>query len=75
MSRVVTGLRLRVDPVACEGVGLCAQVADRVVELDRWGYPVLAAELTDAADQRAARRAVRACPRRALWVEEPDTLE
>lgn len=43
MSRVVAGSRLRVDPVACEGVGLCAQVADRVVELDRWGYPALAA--------------------------------
>lgn len=74
MSRVVAGARLRVDPVACEGVGLCAQVADRVVELDRWGYPVLAAELVDGADVRAARRAVRACPRRALWVEEPDDL-
>ncbi|MBU4336857.1 MAG: ferredoxin [Actinobacteria bacterium] len=62
-------MRLRVDPVACEGVGLCAQVADRVIELDRWGYPLVAGEL--GPDQvKAARRAVRACPRRALWLEE-----
>lgn len=62
-------LRLRVDPVACEGVGLCAQVADRSVTLDRWGYPVLAAELEPGAATRQARRAVRACPRKALWLE------
>ena len=61
--------RLRVDPVACEGVGLCAQVADRVIELDRWGYPMIEAEL-DGRGLKAARRAVRACPRRALWLEE-----
>jgi ferredoxin len=62
-------LRLRIDPVACEAVGRCAQVADRVVELDRWGYPILAADLGPG-DVSAARRAVRACPRRALWLEE-----
>ena len=64
-------LRLRVDPVACEGVGLCARVADRVIELDRWGYPVIGTGL-DARELKAARRAVRACPREALWIEEAD---
>ena len=64
--------RLRVDPVACEGVGLCAHVADQVVTLDRWGYPILDGDLDHAAAVRAARRAVRACPRRALWLEEAD---
>ena len=62
--------RLRVDPVACAGVGLCAQLADRSITLDRWGYPVLAAELEPGAATRQARRAVRACPRRALWLED-----
>lgn len=61
--------RLRVDPVACEGVGLCARVADRVVELDRWGYPVVRGDLAPR-DVTAAERAVRACPRRALWIED-----
>ncbi|BDO42998.1 ferredoxin [Cellulomonas sp. NTE-D12] len=71
MSRAATtALRLRVDPVACAGVGLCAQLADRSVTLDRWGYPVLAGELEPGAATRQARRAVRACPRRALWLED-----
>lgn len=68
MSRP-TGPRLRVDPVACDGIGRCAQTADRVVSLDRWGYPVVAGALAEV-DRPAAERAVRACPRRALWIEE-----
>ena len=72
MSRSATvALRLRIDPVACAGVGLCAQLADRTIALDRWGYPILDAELPRAA-VKDARRAVRACPRRALWLEEAD---
>ena len=63
---------LRVDMVACDGIGQCALVAPELVDLDRWGYPVIrdvgAAE--DARDLAAARRAVRACPRRALWLED-----
>lgn len=70
--------QLRVDMVACDGIGQCALVAPELVGLDRWGYPVLrdrdgavaAAGDDDARDAGAARRAVRACPRRALWLEE-----
>lgn len=70
--------QLRVDMVACDGIGQCALVAPELVGLDRWGYPVLrdrdgagaAAGGDDARDAGAARRAVRACPRRALWLEE-----
>ena len=69
--------RLRVDMVACEGIGQCALVAPELVGLDRWGYPVLlpvtGADAGSGADARAddasGRRAVRACPRRALWQE------
>ncbi len=64
-------VRLRVDPLACEGIGLCAQIAADAVELDRWGYPVLGARL-DPGDVGAARRAARACPRKALWIENVD---
>lgn len=68
--------RLRVDMVACDGIGQCALVAPELVGLDRWGYPVLLADSDgDGAtrarvrdDDAAARRAVRACPRRALWL-------
>lgn len=60
--------RLRVDPVACDGVGLCAHLAPDVVDLDRWGFPVVG-QPGSAEDLEEARRAVRACPRRALWLE------
>ncbi len=60
------GVRLVVDPIRCDGVGICAHVGRRVVELDAWGYPLVPARELEGADARAARAAVRACPRRAL---------
>ncbi|HET7724849.1 MAG TPA: ferredoxin [Propionibacteriaceae bacterium] len=65
-----TGQRLRVDPLACEGVGQCAMAASRLVDLDRWGYPVLPKAELEQSQLPAAERAVRACPRNALWLEE-----
>jgi ferredoxin len=58
--------RLVVDPVSCEAVGFCAHLAAEVVVLDRWGYPVVPREPLAPGDLPAVRRALRACPRRAL---------
>ena len=58
--------RLVVNPVACEAVGLCALTAPSLVELDRWGYPIVPRDRLTGSRLRAARRAVRGCPRRAL---------
>ncbi len=59
--------RVRVDPVACEGIGMCAHLAPGVIGVDSWGYPVLPrAELTGR-DLAAARTAVAGCPRKALF--------
>ena len=63
------GRRLRVDPVACDGVGQCARVAPRLIALDRWGYPRLLNEPPERVDLPAAERAIRACPFRALWLQ------
>ncbi len=59
---------LRIDPVACEGVGICAHLAPDVVSLDQWGYPVIA-PLADERQVRQAGAAAQGCPRRALFVE------
>lgn len=59
-------VRLAVDPVRCDGVGMCALVARRVVDLDAWGYPIVPDEELARRERRAARAAVSACPRRAL---------
>lgn len=68
---VARPVRLRVDPVACDGIGLCAHLASNVVELDRWGFPIVGQDLAPR-EVPAARRAVRACPREALWLESTE---
>jgi ferredoxin len=64
--------RLMVDPVSCEAVGVCAQLAPGLVDLDRWGYPTVPPDALGRSDQRRARRAVRGCPRKALALVAPD---
>jgi ferredoxin len=61
--------RLRVDPVACDGVGMCAHLAPGLIVLDAWGYPIVTSALSRRADIRAARAAMAGCPRRALMLE------
>ena len=31
--------RLRVDPIACDGRGLCAETLPEMITLDDWGFP------------------------------------
>ena len=38
-ARPQGALRLAVDAARCDGIGMCALVARRVVDLDAWGYP------------------------------------
>ena len=66
---LTTQARIRVDPVACDGIGMCAHLAPELIRLDTWGYPIVTSVLSRHADMRAARAAVAACPRRALLLE------
>jgi ferredoxin len=61
--------RLRVDPIACSGHGLCAELLPERVTLDEWGYPIVSAEPIPAALRAHARRAVTDCPALALLLE------
>ena len=68
-TAVAVALRVRVDPVACDAYGYCAELLPERVTLDEWGYPVvdgapIGADLVDLALRAAAE-----CPRRALVVE------
>jgi ferredoxin len=58
--------RLTVDPIACTGHGACAELFPARVELDDWGYPMLAGEPIPDELLAHARRAVAACPTLAL---------
>jgi ferredoxin len=61
--------RLHINPIACTGHGLCAELLPERIWLDEWGYPVV-----DDADLspellKHAQRAVDACPTLALRLE------
>ena len=59
-------MRMQLDPTKCDGFGFCAQLLAPWVDLDEWGFPVLADAEVPPAVLGAAGQAVRACPRRAL---------
>lgn len=61
------GVRLRIDPIRCDGAGYCAEIVPEAVTLDDWGYPIITEHpLEDPAVIRLAERAVAQCPRLAL---------
>jgi ferredoxin len=61
--------RLAVNPIACTGHGICAQMLPELIGLDEWGYPVLADRPVSRELRPLARRAVRLCPTLALRLE------
>lgn len=58
--------QLRVNPIDCDGHGLCAELLPELITLDEWGYPILPDRPVPPALQRQARRAVSGCPALAL---------
>jgi ferredoxin len=63
-------LRLRVDPVACDAFGYCAELLPERFTLDEWGYPMVDDTPVHGELAVLARRAATACPRRAVRLEE-----
>ena len=49
---------LRVDPIACEGHGLCAELFPEWIGVDDWGYPVVDSRPVPSDLSEHARRAV-----------------
>ncbi len=58
-----------VEPIACDGHGLCADLLPERIELDEWGYPIVDPTPVHGAAAAHARRAVAACPKLALRLE------
>lgn len=59
-------LKLRVNPIACSGHGVCAELLPELISMDEWGYPLLADIPVPAHLSRQARRTVTDCPALAL---------
>ena len=60
---------IRVDPIACDGRGLCAELFPERIELDDWGYPIVDRGPIPEELLIHARRAAGACPKLALLVD------
>lgn len=57
---------LRLDPIACDGRGLCAELLPELIRLDDWGYPMIEPGPVPKELERHAQRAIDACPLLAL---------
>ena len=55
-------VQLRVNPIACEGHGLCAELLPEWVRLDDWGHPIVNPGPVPRELEDHARRAAAACP-------------
>jgi ferredoxin len=62
-------MKLRVNPIACEGHGICAELLPELIHLDEWGYPIVSERDVPRSLEQHARRAVADCPTLALLLE------
>ena len=61
--------RLHVNPIACDGHGLCAELLPERIILDDWGYPIVDGSPIPRSLEPEARRAIDTCPVLALRLE------
>ncbi len=62
--------QLRVNPIACSGHGVCAELPPEIIELDPWGYPILGSATVPPVLVPHAQRAAAICPTLALILEK-----
>ena len=61
-----TRTEIVVDRIACDGYGMCAELLPELIDLDDWGYPIIAAGGVPSELLDHAKRAVAVCPVLAL---------
>jgi ferredoxin len=62
--------RVRVNPIACEAHGMCAELLPERITLDDWGYPVIDGRPLQPDLVSHAIRAAQACPTLALLLAD-----
>jgi ferredoxin len=67
--------RLVLNPIACVGHGLCAELFPEGITLDDWGYPIINPAPIPRHLEEHARRAVEACPTLALLMQRVDDVK
>lgn len=66
----MTGRALKLDPIACDGHGICAELLPERIALDDWGYPAVDPRPISGDLLLDAKRAVAFCPALALRLEK-----
>ncbi|MEA2127048.1 MAG: ferredoxin [Solirubrobacteraceae bacterium] len=61
-----SGLKMVVDPIACTGHGICAELFPEWIGVDDWGYPMIDPREVPDELREHAERAAKACPALAL---------
>jgi ferredoxin len=59
-----------VDPIACVGHGICAELLPEWIRLDDWGYPIIRDGAIPPDLMAQARWAVANCPALALHIRK-----
>jgi ferredoxin len=70
------GMRIVVNPITCDGHGICAELLPEMIRLDDWGYPIIDSSPVPWHLEAHVKRAISACPTLALMlrpVEGPHT--
>jgi ferredoxin len=62
---------LRVNPIACQAHGVCAEALPEMISLDEWNYPILSRNPVPPELLKEAKLAVAACPVLALRLSAP----
>lgn len=63
-------LHLRIDPIACTGHGMCAELFPELIDLDDWGYPIVHNDgVVPTVMEAHAIRAAEFCPTLAVLLE------
>ncbi|MGP0107522.1 MAG: ferredoxin [Acidimicrobiales bacterium] len=57
---------LVINPIACDGHGVCAELLPECIRLDPWGFPILESGEIPVELLGHAERAAISCPRLAL---------
>lgn len=63
-------MKIKIASEKCQGHGRCYAIAPDIFQVDENGYLGPGEILVEPAQEEIAKRAVRACPERALTIEE-----
>lgn len=61
-------VRARVNPVKCQGYGICSDILPSLFVRDEWGFAQAAARDVEPAERSNLDRAVEECPVRAIRI-------